>query len=69
MPIEKLGNKVWKTDTDPSSITLNIRMQKTLCCSECGETSFTLLRVKGADGKKFKPARYICKECYKNARV
>jgi len=44
-------------------------MQRVICCSECGETQFTLRRVRGEDedGKvvKIKPAKYICTECYK----
>jgi len=64
MPIDKL-EKPRITDIDSSSITLNMFMQRTICCSECGETQFTLCRVKGEDGKKVKPAKFICVECYK----
>jgi formylmethanofuran dehydrogenase subunit E len=64
MPIEKL-EVVRKTDTDPSSTTLNILMQKQLCCSECGETQFTLRRVRDENNRKVRPARYVCMECYK----
>lgn len=68
MPIDKL-EKPRLTDVDPSSITLNINMQRQLCCSECGETQFTLRRVREPDenGKlvKVRPAKYVCVECYK----
>ena len=68
MPVDKL-EKPRKTDVDPSSLTLNMFMQKVLCCSECGETQFTLRRVREKDenGKmvKVKPSKYICTECYK----
>lgn len=69
MPIEKLGAEVRKTDVDPSSLTMNLRMQKQICCSECGETQFGLRRVKDAKGKKVRPAKYICEECYKHGRL
>ena len=64
MPIDKL-EKPRITDVDPSSITLNMFMQRIICCSECGETQFTLRRVRSEDGKKTRPARFICVECYK----
>lgn len=64
MPVDKL-DKPRNTDVDPSSITLNIHMQKVICCGECGETRFTLRRVRGEDDKKIRPARFICVECYK----
>jgi len=64
MPIDKL-EKPRITDVDPSSITLNMFMQRTVCCSECSETQFTLRRVKDKYGKKVKPAKFICTECYK----
>jgi len=67
MPVEKL--EVRKTDVDPSSLTLNLFMQRVICCSECGETQFTLHRIREKDknGKlvKVKPAKYICTECLK----
>ncbi len=69
MPIERLGSEVRNSDIDPSSLTLNIRMQKQICCSECGETQFTLRRVRDKDNKKVVPAKYICGECYGRRRV
>ena len=64
MPIDKL-EKPKLTDVDPSSITFNLNMQRQICCSECGETQFTLFRVRDESGKKVRPAKYICKECRK----
>ena len=64
MPVDKL-EKPRKTDVDPSSITLNMFMQRAICCSECGETQFTLRRVKSEGGEKIRPAMFICVECYK----
>jgi len=64
MPIEKFQEHM--SDVDPRSITLNINLQHQLCCSLCGESGFTLRRVKDSKGKKVKPARYICGECYKD---
>lgn len=66
MTIEKFQTQVG--DIDSRSITLNTNMQHQICCSECGETSFTLRRVKDSEGKKVKPARYVCVECYKNEK-
>lgn len=67
MPVEKL--EIRKTDVDPSSLALNMFLQKVICCSECGESQFTLRRVCEEDenGKmvKVRPAKYICVECYK----
>ena len=67
MPVIKLG-ELRESDTDPSSITLNIRMQKVLCCSACGETQFGLRRVRDESNRKIKPAKYICGECYARLR-
>jgi len=64
MPIDKL-EKPRVTDITPSSITMNMFMQRVVCCSECGETQFTLRRVKDERGKKIRPAKFICVECYK----
>lgn len=64
MPIEKF--REIKSSVDPSSLTLNINLQNQICCSECGETRFTLRRVKDSEGRKIKPAKYVCSECYKN---
>ena len=68
MPIDKL-EKPRLTDVDPSSLTLNMYMQKVMCCSRCGETQFTLRRmcIEDENGKmaKIKPAKYVCVECYK----
>jgi hypothetical protein len=62
MPIEKLGVHP-DSSVDPKSVTLNSKMQQVICCSECGETNFTLRRVRDAEGRKMKPAKYICVEC------
>jgi len=64
MPVDKL-EKLRKTDIDLSSITLNVFMHRVICCSECGETQFTLRRVRDKEGKKIKPSKFICVECYK----
>ncbi len=64
MPIEKF--EVHQSDVDSRSLTLNMRMQHQICCSVCGESGFTLRRVRDSEGKKIKPARYICVECQKN---
>jgi formylmethanofuran dehydrogenase subunit E len=69
MPIEKLGAEVRDSDIDPSSITMNRKMQRQLCCSRCGETQFGLRRVRDKNGKKIRPAKYICMECYKDGRL
>lgn len=53
MPIEKLSRS----------------MSRVVSCSECGESQFTLYRVRGEDGKKVKPAKYICVECLKNENL
>ena len=63
MPVDKL-EKPRDTDVDPDSVTLNMFMQRVICCGECGETQFTLRRVK-KEGRKTKPAKFICVECYK----
>jgi len=67
MPIDKLG-KPKLTDVDPSSITFNLNMQRQICCSECGETQFTLYRVRDTEGRKVKPAKYICPECLNRSK-
>lgn len=36
---------------------------KIIACSKCRETKNTLYRVKGENGKKVKPAQYICAKC------
>lgn len=64
MPVDKL-EKPRVTDVDPSSRTLNIVMQRVICCSECGKTQLTLCRVKDKNGKKVKPPKFVCVECYK----
>jgi len=64
MPIDKLEIPRL-TDVNPSSLTLDMFMRRVICCSECGETQFTLRRVRGEDGKKIKPSQFICVECYK----
>ena len=38
-------------------------MNRVIRCCECGETKFTLHRVRDKDGNKVKPAKYICVEC------
>jgi len=63
MPIEKL-DQVRKSDVDPASITLNINLQRTLCCAECGKSGVTLRRIRNG-GKKIKPARYLCQDCWR----
>ena len=68
MPIDKL-EKPRSTDVNLSSITLNIAMQRTICCSECGESQFTLRRVRDEEGKKVKPSKYICTECYRSEQA
>lgn len=40
-------------------------MQRVVCCCECGESKFTLRRVKDEKGEKTKPAKYICVQCFK----
>uniref|UniRef100_A0A6M3LBJ3 Uncharacterized protein n=1 Tax=viral metagenome TaxID=1070528 RepID=A0A6M3LBJ3_9ZZZZ len=67
MPIEKLG-ELRKSDVYPSSITLNLKMQRQICCSECGETQFSLRRVRDENDRKVRPAKYICGECYARLR-
>lgn len=64
MPIDKL-EKLRITDTDRSSVTLDLNFKKIVCCSECGETQFTLRRVTDEKGKKVRPAKFICVMCYK----
>lgn len=67
MPVDKLEERR-PTDTDPSSITYNSKMQRVICCSECSEGSFTMRRVKDADGNRVRPAKYICQPCWKKER-
>lgn len=64
MPVDKL-EKLRSTDIDSSSITTNSSMQHVICCSECGETQFTLRGVKDKNGKRTKPAKFICINCFK----
>lgn len=40
-----------------------ISVQKVIRCSKCGESKFTLTRVKDSNGNKIKPAKYICVKC------
>jgi len=62
MPIDKLENPKL-TNVDSNSIA---HMQRQICCFRCGETLTTLRRVRDETGKKIKPAKYICMECYKS---
>lgn len=64
MPIDKL-EKPRKTDVDPSSVTMDSYLRRVLCCYECGETQFTLRRVRDEKGKKSRPPKFICVECYR----
>lgn len=64
MPVDKL-EKPRLTDVDLSSITMNAAMQRVLCCCECGETQFTLRRVKDENGKKVRPSKFICVYCWR----
>jgi hypothetical protein len=61
MPIDKIT----ETDVDSSSITTNRFNQRVLCCYKCGEFQFTLRGVKDTDGKRVKPLKFICQECFK----
>lgn len=36
---------------------------KRVRCCICGEASFQLVRLRDGEGKKIKPARYVCKYC------
>jgi len=67
MPVDKLGKVV--SDVDPTSLTMNVRLQRVICCSKCGETQFTLRRVKDEQGNKVKPSKFICVECYKDESI
>ncbi len=51
------------SDVDPSCVSLDGNFVKHICCSRCGETRGTLIRARGKDGKKIKPAIYYCTEC------
>jgi len=72
MPVDKL-EKPRDTDVDPSSLTLNFFMKRMICCSSCGESQFTLRRVREKDENgemvKVRPAKYICSECYKRENI
>lgn len=58
MSIDKL-EKPRLSDTDPSSIDF----RRMICCYKCGESQFTLKRVKSDDGTKIRPAKYVCVNC------
>lgn len=64
MPIDRL-EKPRKTDVDPSSVKVDLYGKRMLCCHNCGETTFTLRRIRDAEGNKIKPPKFICVECYK----
>jgi hypothetical protein len=40
-------------------------LSKVVKCSSCGESKFTLMRLRDGKGKKVKPAQYVCVKCKK----
>ena len=62
MPIDKL-EKPRLTDVDPTSITLDLNLNRKLSCYKCGHSDRTLKRVRDDEGNKVRPAKYICTRC------
>jgi len=44
---------------------LDKELGKVVRCSSCGESKFTLIRLRDGKGKKIKPAQYVCLKCKK----
>jgi len=61
MPIDKQEPR--KSDVDPGSLKQSVQLQNLICCSECSDTN-SLRRVRDSEGRKIKPAQYICEDCY-----
>ena len=64
MPIDKQEQR--KSDIDPGSLKQSMTLKNMLCCSECNDIN-QLRRVRDDDGRKIKPAQYICEDCYRRA--
>lgn len=56
MPVVKVSN--------PKPVVAVMRLAP-MKCYVCGDNYTTLIRVKGEDGNKLVPAKYICKDCSK----
>lgn len=52
MPIDKFEDGI-----------VQVGMLRYVSCSSCGEMQLQLIRVRDEQGKKTKPAKYVCEVC------